>query len=105
MNMKKAIKSLVLAIAVGAMTGCATATPIQETKVTDQYDFDYMVQSTSINIVQVFDDGKSTFFQLAPDARVPAIFADTGKGSNSPTWKCSGHISRSLSRQSVSCSK
>ncbi len=80
MNMKKAIKSLVLAIAVGAMTGCATATPIQETKVTDQYDFDYMVQSTSINIVQVFDDGKSTFFQLAPDARVPAIFADTGEG-------------------------
>ena len=80
MIMKKIIHSLALAIAFGSLAGCATANPMPEAKVGDQYDFEYMVQSSNINIVQVFDDGKSTFFQLAPDARVPAIFADTGDG-------------------------
>lgn len=80
MNMKRIFKCLVLAIAFSSIAGCATASPVPENKVADQYDFDYMVQSSSINIVQVFDDGKNTFFQFAPDARVPAIFADTGDG-------------------------
>lgn len=80
MIMKNIFKTLVLAFAIASVSGCATASQNQESKVADQYDFDYMVQSSSINIVQVFDDGKSTFFQLAPDARIPAIFADTGEG-------------------------
>lgn len=78
--MKKILKSLSAAIAVFCIAGCASAAPESEKKVTDQYDFDYMVQSSGIRIVQVFDDGKNTFFQLAPEARVPAIFADTTDG-------------------------
>lgn len=45
-------------------------------KMVDKYDFDYMVQSESIKIVQVFDDGQNTFFQLSANGSIPAVFAE-----------------------------
>ena len=58
-----------------ALAACA-GTPEQPKKIVDNYDFDYMVQSESIKIVQVFDDGSSTFFQLSANGSIPAVFAE-----------------------------
>lgn len=41
------------------------------------YDFEYLVSgSARAKPVQVFDDGRSTFFQFAPGATVPAIMVE-----------------------------
>lgn len=58
-----------------ALAACA-GTPEQPRKLVDNYDFDYMVQSESIKIVQVFDDGTNTFFQLSANGSIPAVFAE-----------------------------
>lgn len=63
---------------VWGVTACAS-TPAKE-NLFENYDFEYMVHSEKIKIVQVFDDGKSTFFQLSSDGAVPAVFADSGAG-------------------------
>lgn len=58
-----------------ALAACAS-TSEPPRKMVDNYDFDYMVQSESIKIVQVFDDGKNTFFQLSANGSIPAVFAE-----------------------------
>lgn len=68
----KIASSLLLSCALAACAG----TPELPKNVVDNYDFDYMVQSESIKIVQVFDDGKNTFFQLGAQGSIPAVFAE-----------------------------
>jgi outer membrane protein OmpA-like peptidoglycan-associated protein len=46
-----------------------------------QYDFSYLTSGVlRATPVQVFDDGKSTFFQFRAGDPVPAIFVNTGSG-------------------------
>lgn len=78
MKFKAVLKPLVAAMC-GLLTVAQGANPDR----LGGYDFSYHVQGDArVRPVQVFDDGRSTFFQFRSGEPVPAIFAETQQGPN-----------------------
>ena len=76
MKFKAVLKPLVAAMC-GLLTVAQGANPDR----LGGYDFSYQVHGDArVRPVQVFDDGRSTFFQFRSGEPVPAIFAETQQG-------------------------
>ena len=77
MRMKKVSAPSILALALLSLTPVHGSGPDR----VGHYDFSYQAAGDNrVRPVQVFDDGKSTFFQFRAGEPVPAIFADTATG-------------------------
>lgn len=89
--MKKTI-TLTMWILVNAIFLSACASSPSNVSSETNMDFEYQLQGQGLQLIQAFDDGTHTYFQIAQAASVPAVFVDNGNGWVFAAPEIIGHV-------------